>query len=216
MIWANQFIGLGLLLKRRDDPFSLNISRGSEIFTQGSSNPNLPMSMEQLTAAFFNFYGNFYWKMPKPGSLSLKILLFCQRKWTKCYSPWNLLLFLLNGERTSSERTVSALWANGMRTLNGIRWTLMNHERWANAERNWFAKWTVDDMWTLGERKMNDLSECLGIIHTLYFVGNQEKVANKLNIQCCYRESEQKNPILSNILQIFIQFYVIHNIYVWE
>lgn len=128
----------------------------------------------------------------------------------KYCSSWNLLLSLLNGERTSSERTVSALWANGMRTLNGIRWTLMNHERWANAERNWFAKWTVDNMWTLGERKMNDLSECLGIIHTLYFVGNQEKVANKLNIQCCYRESEQKNPILSNILQIFIQFYVIH------
>lgn len=71
-IWANQFIGLGLLLKRRDDPFSLNISRGSVIFQQGSSNPNLPMSMQQWTAAFLIFMEIFIEKYPEQAPNLLK------------------------------------------------------------------------------------------------------------------------------------------------
>lgn len=43
-----------------------------------------------------------------------------------------------------SEPTVSAFWANGERTLIGIRWTLMNDERLVNVERKRSAEWTVN------------------------------------------------------------------------
>ena len=50
------------------------------------------------------------------------------------YSPWNVLLSHLNGERTMSER-----WTNAERTQS---------ERCVNAERN-----LVNDVWTVnGER----------------------------------------------------------------
>lgn len=65
----------------------------------------------------------------------------------------------------------------------------------------------VNDLWTQDERYIRSAS---GVILTLYFVGNQEKVAHKLNVQYCYRESWQINQIISNTLQIiFMLFYLI-------
>ena len=50
------------------------------------------------------------------------------------YSPWNVLLSHLNGERSLSER-----WTNAERTQS---------EQCVNAERN-----LVNDMWTVSERR---------------------------------------------------------------
>ena len=80
-------------------------------------------------------------------------VLIHQKCWTKSahipyifmYSPWNVLLCYLNGERTMSERWVNPVW-----TLTAI-WRMI-FERWANSEpersANASAMWTVNARWT--------------------------------------------------------------------
>ena len=95
------------------------------------------------------------------------------------YSPWNVLLSHLNGERTMSkgwvndERTLNERWANAEWTMSE-RWTqvgerYVNAERWANAERkrsaNASAMWTVNARWTHNERFIRKVS---GIFIALY------------------------------------------------
>ncbi|XP_052694795.1 uncharacterized protein LOC128173113 isoform X1 [Crassostrea angulata] len=75
-IWANQFIDLGLLLQRREDPISLNISSGSLIVQQGSSKPKLPMSIQRWTDAFLIFMGIFIEKYPEQAPHLLKYCYF--------------------------------------------------------------------------------------------------------------------------------------------
>lgn len=75
-IWANQFIDLGLLLQRQEDPISLNISSGSVIVQQGSSKPKLPMSIQQWTDAFLIFMGIFIEKYPEQAPHLLKYCYF--------------------------------------------------------------------------------------------------------------------------------------------
>ena len=103
------------------------------------------------------------------------------------YSPWNVLLSHLNGERTVSER-----WVNGERTLNerwaNAEWTMserwtqvgeryVNAERWANAERersaNASAMWTVNARWAIDERFIRKVS---GIFLALYLTPNLVRI----------------------------------------
>ena len=65
------------------------------------------------------------------------------------YSPWNVLLSHLNGERTMKEG-----WTNAERTQSE---RCVNAERWANAERERSATRALSEQWTHCERKMNDL-----------------------------------------------------------
>lgn len=72
------------------------------------------------------------------------------------YSSWNVLLS--QTERWSNaERMVSALWANAEWNLLSIyeRW-LMSESR-AQMERKVNGECTLNDMWMLCKRKMNDL-----------------------------------------------------------
>lgn len=82
--------------------------------------------------------------------------------------------------------------------------TWMVSERWARSERTLRARWTVNAWWTICECFLNAgwtiYSELLSSYPYIVFVGNQEKIANKLHVQCCYCESWQNNRILSYIL----------------
>ena len=76
------------------------------------------------------------------------------------YSPWNVLLSHLNGERTLSERWTNAERTQSERCVNAERnlvndmWTV-NGERTQNA--NGAQTRALSKRWTQGERKMNDL-----------------------------------------------------------
>lgn len=74
------------------------------------------------------------------------------------YSPWNILLSHLKGEWMMSARWANGAWAHPEWTVSpGCRCSLMIGKWCASAERKQSAKWMVNDMWTLCERKMNNL-----------------------------------------------------------
>lgn len=104
----------------------------------------------------------------------------------------------------NGERTLSIRWVHSELTVNSVN----ANERWTMSERR---EPTVNSMWTLCERKINDW---IGVpprygLSFIVFVRNQEQEANKLKVQWCFRQSWQNNPILSNILQIIcILFYL--------
>ena len=81
------------------------------------------------------------------------------------YSPWNVLLSHLNGERTMSkgwvngERTLYESWVNDVWTLNASWWTIC--ERWTMTERGTRTE-RKRERNVIGERTMNAYSESLG------------------------------------------------------
>lgn len=89
---------------------------------------------------------------------------------------------------------MSVLWASVECTLNGIWWTMS--ERRVQVER----KWTVNDIWTQNEKFIQSLWEI-----SLHCVSLVIKVANKLYVECCHRESWQKMSILSYFLHFIRQ-----------
>ena len=76
------------------------------------------------------------------------------------YSPWNVLLSHLNGERTLSERWTNAERTQSERCVNAER-NLVNDMWTVNGERTQNASGAqtraLSERWTQGERKMNDL-----------------------------------------------------------
>ena len=75
------------------------------------------------------------------------------------YSPWNVLLSHLNGERTLIERWTNALRTQSERCVNAER-NLVNDMWTVNGERTQKASGAqsraLSERWTQGERKMND------------------------------------------------------------
>lgn len=89
------------------------------------------------------------------------------------FTSWRKMLYSYSLKRSTfplewwvyAERMLSTFWVNGEHTLKAIWWALMKGEQWVNTEHkriaNVSAKWmverTVNDMWTLFERKMINL-----------------------------------------------------------
>lgn len=97
-----------------------------------------------------------------------------------------------------SEPTVSAFWANGERTLIGIRWTLMNDERLANVERKRSAEWTVNapaNSFTLQTWVSSDLQRA-----------NQSHLPRHAQYAFLYNDYYQHSPYLT--LNKYLFFYI--------
>lgn len=91
---------------------------------------------------------------------------------------------------SNAERMVSALWANAERNSLSVYERWMMRESRAQMERKVNGECTLNDMWTLCKRKMNDL---FGVprelsLHCILSV-IWKKITNKLHVQDCYRES---------------------------
>lgn len=78
---------------------------------------------------------------------------------------------MLGKQCAHSEQTVGARVRAERNSINA-------YEQWANAERKVNGERYVNAMWTQDDRTI--YSDVSGVIVTLYFVDNQEKITNKL------------------------------------